>query len=1154
MRCVRPAFAPFTLALMGLWIATVSPALAQEKRLIPHAQDKPPGPALSPTEAIAKMTVPEGFKVELVASEPDLVNPIGMTFDEKGRVWVTESLEYPRRQAGPGKDRVKILEDTDGDGKADKVTIFAEGLNIPSGIAVGHGGVWVANAPDLLFMQDTDGDGKADKSEVVVTGFGRTDTHELPNSLTWGPDGWLYGINGVFNYSHIKYRDKEYKFTCALFRIHPRTRDFELFAEGTSNPWGVAFDNEGSAFFSACVIDHLWHITESGYYHRQGGPYPPFTWKIDSIVKHKHQKAAYCGITYFDSDSYPEKYREKLYMGNIHGNCINCDWLSRDGSTYFGKTDPDFLSANDAWFMPVVQKTGPDGSLYVLDWYDQYHCYQDANRDPAGIDRLKGRLYRVRYKETPRAHGFDLAKETDDQLIERLKSPNVYYRDIAQRILAERKDPATRPKLEKLVLDDAVVRKSRLHALWSLVGTDSLSPDFHGKLLAHSDAGFRAWGVRAAGNFKKVEPALRDKVVSLASDPEPDVRLQVAIAARKLEGVEPVSLLTQVLSKSGEDKLIPHIVWQNLHPLLEEQAPKFLELAAAADLKQSPGLAKILPRVIERVIARKHPDPTPVVALFAMLADGKNSDPAAAQQCLAMLAGKIQTRELGPEQLAALRPKLEPALAKILSGAADHPLHLDAALLATTWLDPSGVAAVRKVFANVVHPENRRLQALDALVAAKDPALLDAVALALADRKSGSPAFRSMTLASLGRLEDARVATIVLASYPQFEADVQPKAIELLTQRAAWSKQLLSAITKKELPPSVLNVNQVTKLLSSKDEELVKLVRAGWGTVRTERNPKREEIIAQMRQFVRATPGDAIAGQAVFKKVCGQCHKIYGEGQEVGPDITLNGRSSFEQLLSNVFDPSLVIGASYQARTVATADGRILTGLVVEDSEQRVVLKVQGGKLETIARRDVDEMSVSKLSMMPEDLEKQIKPQELADLFAYITLDKPPTDPAARQLPGVRAPAAREVTDAAKFNEVVAELAPGFTIDGSGELGVAIVKEHAGRIGVLRTHPIQENKPSVIRAKLTLPEGKKSRLALAVSHDPRGDWQLIVRANGEKLHDSLISAKTTKDGWSEISVDLSKFNGKPVNLEIQNAANNWSWEFAFWGRIEIVSE
>jgi putative membrane-bound dehydrogenase-like protein len=569
----------------------------------PHGQDKPPGPALSPEEALKKMTVPEGFTVELVASEPMIVNPVAMTIDERGRFWITESLEYPRRKPGPGQDRIKVLEDTDRDGRMDKATIFADGLNIPSGIAVGHGGVWVANSPDILFYPVENWDTlKHSMPQVVVTGFGRDDTHELPNSFTWGPDGWLYGLNGVFNRSVVEQNGKKFDFTCALFRIHPRTREFQLFAQGTSNPWGVAWDNEGSAFVSACVIDHLWHLAETGYYHRQGGPYPDFTWKLDSIVKHKHQKAAYCGIHFFDSDAYPEQYREKLYMGNIHGNCINSDKLERRGSTYFATGEPDFLSANDAWFMPVVQKTGPDGCLYVLDWYDRYHCYQDANRDPAGIDRLKGRLYRVRYKDTPRAEPFDLSRENDKQLIARLASPNVFYRDLAQRILSERRAQDTMVSLENLVTDNSAPRKQRLHALWALLGAEQFTAGLQLKLLNHSDPTFQSWAVRGAGNIGTVTDGVKARILELSKGAHPDVLLQIAVAARKLEGVDALAVLVDVLAAAADDPIIPVIIWQNAHPLLAKDAQKFLALVKDRGVKLSPEFTK---RMTQRVLASK---------------------------------------------------------------------------------------------------------------------------------------------------------------------------------------------------------------------------------------------------------------------------------------------------------------------------------------------------------------------------------------------------------------------------------------------------------------------------------------------------------------------------------------------------------------------
>ncbi len=286
---------------------------------VPHGQDKPPGPALSPQEAMAKMQLPPGFKAELVAAEPDVVNPTAMTFDERGRIWICESIEYPRKTAGAGKDRIKILEDRDHDGKFETIKIFADGLNIPCGIVLGNGGVYVTNSPDVLFLKDTDGDDKADTKEVLFTGFGREDTHELPNSLTWGPDGWLYGMNGVFNPARVTSPSdgKTYEFTCGIWRYHPLTKKFELFAEGTSNPWGLDYNRQGDWFLSCCVIDHLFHMTQSGYYLRQGGPYPPMTVSLPSITTQNHQKAAYAGLVIYDADAYPESYRTDAQRLNL---------------------------------------------------------------------------------------------------------------------------------------------------------------------------------------------------------------------------------------------------------------------------------------------------------------------------------------------------------------------------------------------------------------------------------------------------------------------------------------------------------------------------------------------------------------------------------------------------------------------------------------------------------------------------------------------------------------------------------------------------------------------------------------------------------------------------------------------------------------------
>ncbi len=1021
-----------------------SSAVHAQKLVIPRRHDRPPGPALSPQDAVARMTVPEGFTVDIVASEPDVVNPVAMFIDEKGRFWVTESFEYPRREPGPGRDRIKVLEDTDGDGKVDKVTVFAEGLNIPSGIAVGHGGVWVANAPDLLFLQDTDGDGKADKTEVIMTGFGRTDTHELPNSLTWGPDGWLYGLNGVFNYCDVTYgKDNPnakpdhpgWKFTCALFRIHPRTREFQIFCEGTSNPWGLAINDRGDFFVSACVIDHLWHLTERGYYIRQGGPYPAHTWPIRSIVNHTHQKAAYCGITWFDSDAYPPEYRNTLYMGNIHGNCINADVIEPKGATYVGKPHPgfspkpdawkndefgvirktgdeknprlaDLLQANDQWFMPVVQKTGPDGCLYILDWYDQYHCYQDANADPEGIDRAKGRLYRLRYKDNPYTKPFDLAKRSDDELIELLRDSNVFYRETAQRLLAERNSPEIQKKLLVRIQKGLANPRDPYRELFVY---SSLTLPYNGEWMhwakKHDDPIVQSWALRMLGDLPEMsQPGTQAAIVGICREAlkasHPQVRIQALVAANKCSEKPPEvsELITMALAQPKPDGLVEQIGWELLKRYVARDPHSAARsLRAIALLNQSPSSA-IVDRMCDVILSDASVPAATVAELVSSLAQSGSGGEASATRAVRQLAVNIQSRALQGERLELVRRFLASSVERAVDSPKE-PNSLAFLHLGASWGNGAARDALKDSPA-VRNPSKEQagaaLEALRSLISGGD-----AESLAIADRllsANGIP--KDQVLFALSRAENPQVADLVLTKYASLGPGMQPKAVDLLTERPQWGLALLKAIESKTIPATALNLNQVRRLSGFKDPAVQSLFREIYGSVRETRSPDRDRVIGNMKNLLDTVPGDPHAGHAVFKKVCAQCHKIYGEGAEVGPDITLNGRNNWDQLLSNVLDPSLVIGKGYQARILATADGRVLTGLPVEETDQQVVLKVQGGKLETIPRSEIEAYKVSELSMMPEDLEKQLSAQELADLFAFLVLDKPPTDPSAKQLNG----------------------------------------------------------------------------------------------------------------------------------------------------------
>ncbi|MGB7161074.1 MAG: PVC-type heme-binding CxxCH protein, partial [Tepidisphaeraceae bacterium] len=486
---------------------------------IPLTPDAVKHAGLPPEEAARVMTLPEGFSATLFAGEPDVNQPVGFAIDDRGRLWVAEAWTYPiRAKEGEGRDRIIIFEDTDGDGKHDQRTVFAEGLNLVSGIEVGFGGVWVGAAPYLLFIPDKNGDDKPDAApQVLLDGWAWQDTHETLNGFNWGPDGWLYGCHGVFTHSRVGKPgtpdDQRIPINAGVWRYHPIKHVFEVFAEGSSNPWGVDFNDRGQAFMTACVIPHLYHVIQGARYQRQAGQhFSPYVYRdIQNIGDHVHwlgdggphaanEKSgaaggghAHCGAMIYLGASWPEQYRDTLFMSNIHGNRLNNDKLTATGSGYVGSHMPDPVLMNDKWSRLINAKYGPDGSVYVIDWYDKQACHNPMTEI---WDRTNGRIFKIVYNNQPAVHQ-DLGKLSDLQLAQNQIDDNEFRVRHSRRLLQERgARPAAAGRLRTLMGNSHA--PNRLRAMWALHCIDELSQADVDRALGDADPYVRAWAIQLA--------------------------------------------------------------------------------------------------------------------------------------------------------------------------------------------------------------------------------------------------------------------------------------------------------------------------------------------------------------------------------------------------------------------------------------------------------------------------------------------------------------------------------------------------------------------------------------------------------------------------------------------------------------------------------
>jgi putative membrane-bound dehydrogenase-like protein len=1132
-------------------------------------------PALSPEEAQKKFTVPPRFEVRLFAAEPEVVNPVAMTWDERGRLWVVELYEYPLG-AKPGekpRDRIKILEDTDADGRADKVSVFADGLNLATGILIGNGGVYVGQAPDFLFLEDTDGDGKADRRTVLKTGFGLEDRHELLNGFTWGPDGELYMTHGVFTHSKVKDpnnpNDTGVVMDAAIGRYDPRTKKFEVFADGTSNPWGMDFDRAGNFFISACVIDHLFHMAPGAHYARQGGTPPnPYAYELlPSIVDHRHHMAAYSGAAVYQGNQYPAEYRGTILIGNIHDNAIHQDRLTPDGSSFKASFSKDFVRANDGWFMPVSTQIGPDGAVWIMDWYDKYPCYQNANADPEGVDREYGRIWRVVYvgdkSGTPVPSRPDkemnLTKLSLDELANLLAHPNVWQRRQAQRLLGERLfnmgrtlTPARIPEL----LANGPTLESRLAALWTLHGAERLTEDLLDNYSTDKESAIRTWVARLTGERHPDSERALDRLKKLATDSDPTVRLAVATAARQYVSgsltvntppasqVNVSGILAALIKSSadGNDPVIPFMIWMAFEPGVAKDPQPTLDWLLENGAKTMPLSGQIAKKAMRRICDLRQPEKLNAAVDFIASAAEKNSGLA-----VGALDGLIEGQK--GKALTPNSPTSE-FIAK-LSAHPNQDVATRAQQLGSLWGDAVALKNMLAKAADGTAGEQDRLKAIQAARQTKSEATRDAM-LDLVSTPNPETLVVAAILA-LSEIGGDRVAGELIKHWTNFSPGAKRAAADTMISRGPWRGPFLTALEQKTIPVSDLPATTIRALVNSKDDYIRNRIAKVIGRYR-EPDAGKLKLIAEKRKVVLSAEPDYKAGREIALKSCLVCHRFYGEGGEVGPDLTGVGRSTLDALLHNVINPNEIIGKGYENVEVETKDGRTVSGRLVEDTETRVKLLATGPKEEVVAKSEIASMKISELSVMPEGLE-QMPDADFRNLIWYILNppqdNKPLNQQRRKELIGSDGESSamfQRATDGesvALWNPAWLVICPDF------EEAPNKLPEYAGRRNVLVTHPFDRQKPAALERTTEIPAGQKTVLSFEVAAHEQGDWELRVLADSELLRKEVIDRKG--DRWKQIRIDLSRFAGQKIKLRLENAANDWQWEFGFWSNLELKS-
>lgn len=984
----------------------------------------------APQRAASAMTVADGFRVELVAAEPLVRQPVAIEFDDRGRLWVIQYLQYPnpaglKRVAvdrysrteydrvpeppprGPrGADRITILADRDGDGRLEHGKDFVDGLNLATGLAFGYGGVFVLNVPYLLFYPDRDRDDVPDGNpEVLLTGFGMHDAHSVANSLTWGPDGWLYGCQG----STVTADIRGIQFQQGVWRYHPRTKQFELFCEGGGNSWGLDFDADGNLIYSTNVGGHVaLHGVQGAYlvksFGKHGLLHNPYAFGYFEHIPHTGFRGGHVtvGGVFYGGTTFPREFRGSYMAADLLGHGVYWHRLGRDGATFRSDHGGELLVANDTWFAPSDVAVGPSGAVYVADWHDQRTAHPDPD---ASWDRSNGRIFRIQAEGAEAQAVVDLNERTSWELVDWLDDRNAWYVRRANRILAERRDERATAELRRIATESSNERLA-LQAVWALHGSAGIDDATAAKLLEHRDENIRKWVVRLLGDRRAVSANVAQKLVQMArTDPSVRVRAQLACTAKRLPTPDAIPIVAELFRRDADarDRYVPLLVWWAVEAHAVDAMQRMLDAVETAGGWQRPLLRDV---VLQRLMRRYAAAGTPrALTACARLLSSAPDEPERGRMLAALDDGLAQIRaeystgfrqgtlfsrfaerragenEQPPDtyRLTEIPAQLADLLAQLRQ---ENPS--DATLLRIAMRLRNRIAQQRVVelASDGSVSEKRRLAMLAVLEELGDQACVaPLLELVISDEPE---AVRRSAMKVLQRFGRPQTATTILSRYASMSDSLRSAARSLLFSRREWARMFLQRVDRGVFAADEVSVNELRQVAQFADEGMNDIVRKHWGEIRP---GSPEEKLAEMRRLnndLRAGPGNADAGQPLFKKHCATCHKLFGEGSQVGPDLTHANRQDREFLLASLVDPSAQIRKEFLSYVVQTANGRALTGVIVEQTPNAITLLDAKNQRTTIGRNEIELLQESNVSLMPDNVLELLSPQQLRDLFAYL--------------------------------------------------------------------------------------------------------------------------------------------------------------------------